>query len=83
MGRNPSQFTEYATSPVETVSWQDAKLFCEKLFAILGQYAPLPTEAEWEYACRAGTRTEYYFGDDVQVLPEYGWFELKSTERTQ
>jgi formylglycine-generating enzyme required for sulfatase activity len=62
MGSNPSQFTEYATAPVETVSWQDAKLFCEKLSAILGQHARLPSEAEWEYVCRAGTSTEYYFG---------------------
>ena len=80
MGKNPSEYTEYI-APVETVSWDDAKLFCERLSAIIGYHTRLPTETEWEYACRAGTSTQYYFGDDAKMLSEYAWFELNSDER--
>jgi len=60
---NLSQF-EGGTRPVETVSWDEAVAFCEKLSANEGRVYRLPTEAEWEYACRAGTTTRYCFGDD-------------------
>ncbi|TRU67622.1 MAG: hypothetical protein EWV55_09310, partial [Microcystis viridis Mv_BB_P_19951000_S69] len=74
MGTNPSLFTNNPQNPVERVSWNDAQAFCEKLSQITGKTYRLPTEAEWEYACRAGTTTRYYFGDDASELGDYGWY---------
>lgn len=63
MGKNPSHFTENgANRPVEQVSWRDAVAFCEQLSQQTGKVYRLPSEAEWEYACRAGTMTPFYFG---------------------
>ena len=56
------------------VSWDDAVKFCERLSQKEGRRYRLPTEAEWEYACRAGTTTKYGFGDDEKQLGEYAWF---------
>jgi formylglycine-generating enzyme required for sulfatase activity len=61
MGTNPSTF-KGATRPVEQVSWHDAVAFCQRLSEKLGNQYRLPSEAEWEYACRAGTTTPFYFG---------------------
>ena len=77
MGKNPSRFTG-DNNPVERVSWDDAVEFCRKLSEKEGVEYRLPTEAEWEYACRAGTTTVYSFGDDVSELGRYGWFSSNS-----
>jgi eukaryotic-like serine/threonine-protein kinase len=74
MGTNPSHF-KGAKRPVENVSWHDAVEFCKKLSQKTGNNYRLPSEAEWEYACRAGTQTKYYFGDDEKQLEKYAWYE--------
>jgi formylglycine-generating enzyme required for sulfatase activity len=74
MGTNPSYFKNNPQNPVESVSWEDAQAFCQKLSQITGKTYRLPTEAEWEYACRAGTTTRFYFGDDASKLGDYGWY---------
>jgi formylglycine-generating enzyme required for sulfatase activity len=65
MGVNPSSF-KGAKNPVETVSWDDAVEFCRKLSARTGKKVMLPTEAQWEYACRAGTTTSFHTGDTLE-----------------
>ncbi|MHC5718845.1 MAG: SUMF1/EgtB/PvdO family nonheme iron enzyme, partial [Nostoc sp.] len=64
MGSNPSYF-KGAKRPVEQVSWNNAVDFCNKLSQKAGRKYRLPTEAEWEYACRAGTTTPFYFGETI------------------
>ncbi|MBG1270016.1 SUMF1/EgtB/PvdO family nonheme iron enzyme [Nostoc sp. WHI] len=64
MGSNPSSF-KGAKRPVEKVSWNDAVDFCNKLSQQTGCEYRLPSEAEWEYACRAGTTTPFYFGETI------------------
>ena len=64
MGENPSDF-KVDERPVECVSWDNAVKFCQRLSKQTGTEYRLPSEAEWEYACRAGTTTKYYFGDDI------------------
>lgn len=64
MGSNPSSF-KGANRPVEEVSWNDAVEFCQKLSQESGKDYRLPSEAEWEYACRAGTTTPFYFGETI------------------
>jgi len=81
MGKNPSEF-KGATNPVETVSWNDATEFCKKLSEKTRQAVRLPTEAEWEYACRAGTQTAFSFGDDLSALGDYAWWDGNSDKTT-
>jgi formylglycine-generating enzyme required for sulfatase activity len=60
--------------PATHVSWEDAVEYCKRLSAKDGRTYRLPTEAEWEYACRAGTRTKWSFGDSADELNAYGWW---------
>ena len=79
MGENPSEVTGPAL-PVEQVSWKDATAFCAKLSAMDPRFDyRLPTEAEWEYACRAGTTTRYSCGDDLD--PQNAWFRDNSDRK--
>jgi formylglycine-generating enzyme required for sulfatase activity len=82
MGNNPSHWKNNPQNPVERVSWNDAQAFCEKLSQITGKTYRLPTEVEWEYACRAGTTTRYYFGDDANQLGDYAWYDGNSGGKT-
>jgi len=75
---NPSYFMNKPKNPVEQVSYGDAIVFCQKLSKITGKNYRLPTESEWEYACRANTDTAYYFGDDSKHLKDYAWYEDNS-----
>jgi formylglycine-generating enzyme required for sulfatase activity len=68
MGNNPSRFKSWLKGknhPVERVSWNNATKFCQKLSKKTGKDYRLPSEAEWEYACRAGTTTPFYFGETI------------------
>jgi len=82
MDANPSRF-KGAANPVERVSWDDATEFCKRLSAKEGKTYRLPTEAEWEYACRAGATTRFGSGgSDKESLGEYAWYRDNSDKRT-
>ena len=85
-GGNPSHF-KGNRCPVETISWDDAKLFCEKMSQLRAESKRdltfrLPTEAEWEYACRAGSTDKWCFGNNTSLLDEYAWFDVNAEGRT-
>jgi len=62
------------TCAASYLSWSDASDFCRKLSAKAGKTVRLPTESEWEYACRAGTSRAYHFGNDSKQLGRYAWY---------
>jgi formylglycine-generating enzyme required for sulfatase activity len=78
MGNNPSGF-KGKNRPVEKVSWNDATKFCQKLSKKTRRDYRLPSEAEWEYACRAGTKTPFYFGETI--TPELANYSSKTPYR--
>jgi len=94
MGTNPSHFekrvirkSDSSMYPVEQVSWEDAVEFCKKLSDLseekkVGLVYRLPTEAEWEYACRAGSKSVYSFGESSKTLRDYAWFNRNSNSQT-
>jgi formylglycine-generating enzyme required for sulfatase activity len=76
IGTNPSEFKGDVKRPVENVSWEDCKKFCETAgFQLL-------SEAQWEYACRGGTTSAYSFGKDENQLRDYAWYEENSGKKT-
>jgi formylglycine-generating enzyme required for sulfatase activity len=88
MGTTPWKFLFFSKRGVEEgdhypatyVGWEDAVEFCRKLSEKEGVEYRLPTEAEWEYACRAGTTTVYSFGDNESQLGEYAWYKENTRE---
>ena len=81
MGNLPSNF-KGRTLPVEQVSWDDTQEFIKRLNAKTGHNYRLPSEAEWEYAARAGSQTDYSFGDDPNQLNRFAWFAGNSYNTT-
>lgn len=71
-----------SNNPQERVSWNEAREFCQRLSQRTGKTVRLPTEAQWEYACRAGTQTRFGFEDSDGSLGDYAWFGDNSDSRT-
>jgi len=80
-GKNTSSI-KGAKNPVDTVSWDEAVDFCKELSRKTGKRVSLPTEAQWEYACRAGSKTRFCFGDADSGLGGYGWYPSNSASKT-
>lgn len=84
MRNNPSRFQGDSARPIENVSWNHVQPFLERLRRVDGRRIyTLPSEAQWEYACRAGSTSVYGFGDDISQLDAYAWYYENSDHRTQ
>ncbi|MCF8157304.1 MAG: SUMF1/EgtB/PvdO family nonheme iron enzyme [Rhodoferax sp.] len=84
MGRNPSKFKDCGDNcPLEQVSWDDAQQYIQKLNTLSGLRYDLPSEAQWEYAARAGSAAKWYFGSDEGQLGRYAWTNANSNSKTQ
>jgi len=81
MGNNPSNF-KGEDLPVECISWQQAKEFCQKLSFKTRRQVMLPSETQWEYAARAGTTTDYFYGNNEEILGQYAWYSQNSLGKT-
>jgi len=79
ISRNSRSKLDYAAS---MINWKDAGKFCLMLSKRIGKKVSLPTEAQWEYACRAGRTTAYSFGDDQSELGDYAWYQGNIRKRT-
>jgi formylglycine-generating enzyme required for sulfatase activity len=82
-GNNPATFQMGDAWPIENIDWHDACEFCRKFGSLIGETVRLPMEAEWEYACRAGSTTEYFWGSESRSAREYAWFDINSIDSTQ
>ncbi len=84
MGNNPALYQKCGEDcPVEQVSWTDVQEFIKRLNQLEGDNRyRLPTEAEWEYACRAGSMTRFSYGNDDERLSEYAWYLDNSEQKT-
>jgi len=82
MGSNPSYF-KGDTLPVEQISWNAAQTFVQRLSTRTGKRYRLPSEAEWEYAARAGSIGDYSFGNDRIQLGQHAWFQENSGRQTR
>ena len=84
MGSNPSRFSQCGDDcPVESVSWNEAQEFAQRLSQKTGKQYRLPSEVEWEYAARAGSNAKWSFGDSEYQLGDYAWFSARSQGNTQ
>jgi formylglycine-generating enzyme required for sulfatase activity len=79
MQGDPSAFPTLAdTCPVESVSWEQCEEFCRRATQLTGRRVRLPRETEWEYACRAGTTSDFFFGNNPADLPRYAWQSVEA-----